>query len=291
MSQRELSDRDKRRIAERAMRFDPARLIELLGSYCVERSQIVFESNPERASASIVESVSFADDGSVTVRTNLGLLGDRGTLPTYFQLVVERGGASDAFQEFVRFFDDRLIENLLRSTYPERDETLFEDWPRTVESFRRMAAIASEGLLQSLLAKVFPELRVHVRRAAIERSRPTPSFVMGLGELDGGALLGEGVVVEPRGFAVDLVARDAVAGGGRRWPDVVVERYRSTIEPALSGQQIALELDLTVVDHEERAGLVDNGFLGYQRVGGEASTVHRMRLFRGVVGEAPISNA
>lgn len=287
----ELSDRLKKRIAAKASSFDPMRLVELLASYGVERSQIVFESNPERASASVVESVSFTDDGGVVIRTNLGLLGDRGTLPTYFQLVVERGGANEAFHEFVRFFDNRLIENLLRSTYPERDETLFENWPRTVEAFRRMAAVASEGLLQSLLAKVFPELRVHVRRASIERSTPTPSFVMGLGDLDGGALLGEGVVMEPKGFAVDLVAHDAVAGGGRRWPDVVAERFRSTVEPALKGQQIALEIDLTVVDHEERAGLVDTGFLGYQRVGGDSSTVHRIRLFRGVVGEAPISNA
>jgi hypothetical protein len=46
-----------------------------------------------------------------------------------------------------------------------------------------------------------------------------------------------------------------------------------------------------VVDHEERAGLVDTGFLGYQRVGGDSSTVHRIRLFRGVVGETPVSNA
>ena len=287
----ELSERIKTRIVAKATTFDPMRLIELLGSYGIERSQIVFESNPERASASVVESVAFRDDGTVVVRTNLGLLGDRGTLPTYFQLIVERGGANEAFQDFVRFFDDRLITNLLRSTYPERDDALFEDWPRTVEAFRRMAAIASEGLLQSLLAKVFPELRVHVRRAAIERSKPTPSFVMGLGELDGGALLGDGVVVEPKGFAIDLIAADAVAGGGRRWPDVVVDRLRATVVPVLEGQQIALEIDLTVVDHEERAGLVDTGFLGYQRVGGDSSTVHRIRLFRGVVGETPISNA
>lgn len=291
MAQGELTERMKKRIVAKATRFDPMRLLELLESYGVERSQVIFESNPERSSASIVESVTFGDDGTVLVRTNLGLLGDRGTLPTYFQLVIERGGANEAFQEFVRFFDDRLITNLLRSTYPERDPTLFENWPRTVEAFRRMAAIGAEGLLQSLLAKVFPELRVHVKRAAIERSKPTPSFVMGLGDLDGGALLGEGVVIEPKGFAVDLVAGDAVAGGGRRWPDVVVERLRSVVVPVLEGQQIALEVDLTVVDHEERAGLVDTGFLGYQRVGGDSSTVHRIRLFRGVIGETPISNA
>jgi len=161
----ELTEAVKAKITRLASRFDPARLVEVLEGYGVHEADIIFESNPERAGASTVDSIRFEPSGVVVVRVNLGLLGDRGTLPSYFQMMLERGSALESFQDFVRFFDDRLVTNLLRATYPERDAELFPDWPRTVGHFRRMSAITSDALLQSVLAKIFPELRVHVKRA------------------------------------------------------------------------------------------------------------------------------
>ncbi len=274
----------KAKIVARASAFDPARLVSLLASYGVPSEDVLFESNPERAGATIVDSVRFESSGAVVIRLNLGLLGDRGTLPSYFQMVVERGGATEAFHDFIRFFDHALLANLLRVTYPENDPALFEDWPRAVSSFRRMAVVGSEALLQSLLAKVFPELRVHVRRAPLDRSAPAASLVVGESGLDGGGLLGEGSMTEPNGFSVLLVALEASPGGRRRWPELVVQRLRDRVAPALEGQRIALDAELVVLDHEERAGLAEAGYLGYERVGGESSSVHRVRLFRGVLG-------
>jgi hypothetical protein len=288
MAARELTEGLKEKIAKRASRFDPIRLVDLLESYGVHPSDVIFESNPERAGASVVDSVRFEPSGVVVIRVNLGLLGDRGALPSYFQLMLERGGAMEAFQDFIRFFDDRLVTNLLRATYPERDPELFADWSRAVGHFRRMSAITSDGLLQSVMAKMFPELRVHVKRARIANSNESASLVMGESGLDGGGLLGAGSSVEPNGFAITFVAMEASAGGGRRWPDVLTERMRERLEPILEGHHVALDVELVVVDHEEQVLLEGHGFLGYERIGGPPSAVHRVRLFRGLVGRDPI---
>jgi hypothetical protein len=289
MVTRELTDELKAKIIARANAFDPVRLVDLLSSYGFAPEDVLFESNPERASASIVDSIRFEANGTVVVRVNMGLLGDRGTLPSYFQRVVEESGDPDAFQDFIRFFDDRLISNLLRVTYPERDKALFEDWPRTVAHFRRIAAIGAESLLQSLLQKTFPELRVHVKRSAIPRAQAEASLVMGSAGLDGGGLLGAGQMVEPRGFSVSLVAFEPTAGGGRRWAEVIVDRLVQRMEPVLSGQRLALDIELVVVDHEDVAGLKTMGFLGYERMGGGHSAIHALRIYRGMVGHDPIA--
>jgi hypothetical protein len=288
MATLELTEAVKAKIVRLAARFDLARLLELLESYGVHPSDVVFESNPERAGASTIDSVRFEASGAVIVRVNLGLLGDRGTLPTYFQMAVERGGALESFQEFARFFDDRLVTNLLRATYPERDAELFPDWPRTVSNFRRMSGVASDALLQSVLAKIFPELRVHVRRASIHTSGAEASLVVGESGLDGGGLLGHGMTVEPNGFSVTFVAMEATAGGARRWPEVVAERLQERVVPILAGHHVALDAELVVVDHEEQVQLEGHGFLGYERMGGPTSSVHRVRLFRGRLGRDPI---
>ena len=288
---RELTDRIKAKIMAKAMAFDPVRLVDLLATYGVPPEDILFESNPERAAASTVESIRFEENGMVVVRVNLGLQGDRGTLPAYFQLLIEQGGAVESFHEFIRFFDDRLIQTLLRVTYPERDPALFEQWPRTVENFRRIASIGSEGLLQSLLSKTFPELRVHVKREPIARAASAAaSMVMGTAGLDGGGLLGSGQMVEPNGFEVTLVATEPTAGSGRRWAEVIVERFKDRVEPVLAGQRIVFDLHLKVVDHEDLAEIQGIGFLGYERVGGSKSSVHSMRLYRGMVGRDLISH-
>lgn len=288
MGTHELTEDVKARIVKGAARFDPIRLIDLLETYGVHPADVIFESNPDRAGASVVDSVRFEPSGIVVIRVNLGLLGDRGTLPSYFQLMLERGGAMDAFQDFVRFFDDRLVTNLLRMTYPERDPELFSNWPRTVSRFRRMSAITSDGLLQSVVAKIFPELRVHVKRARIVNSSESASIVVGESGLDGGGLLGAGTSVEPNGFSVTFVATESTAGGGRRWPDVVSERMRDRLVPILDGHHVALDVELVVVEHEEQVLLEGHGFLGYERIGGPASAVHRVGLFRGLVGRDPI---
>jgi hypothetical protein len=288
MATLELTEAVKAKITRLASRFDPARLVEVLEGYGVHEADIIFESNPERAGASTVDSIRFEPSGVVVVRVNLGLLGDRGTLPSYFQMMIERGSALESFQDFVRFFDDRLVTNLLRATYPERDAELFPDWPRTVGHFRRMSAITSDALLQSVLAKIFPELRVHVKRAPIYTSGAEASLVIGASGLDGGGLLGHGMTVEPNGFSVTFVAIDATAGGGRRWPDVVADRLRERVEPILAGHHVALDAELVVVDHEEQVQLEGHGYLGYERIGGPQSSVHRVRLYRGRIGRDPI---
>ncbi len=275
-------------IQARAYSFDPARLIDLLAYYGVPREDITFESNPDRASASTIDSIRFQDDGRVLVRVNMGLLGDTGTLPSYFQLVVERSGTIESFRDFVRFFDDRLISSLIRATYPERDPTLFGHWPSAVVNFRRLSVVGSGALLQSLLAKTFPELRVHVQRTSIFRSDAGASLVMGENLLDGGGLLGEGRMADPNGFAVTLVAFEPTASGGRRWPGLIARRFVERVEPVLAAQRLAFDMELVVVDHEERAGLQKAGFLGYERMGGASESVHRVRLYRGVVGHDAI---
>ena len=68
-----------------------------------------------------------------------------------------------------------------------------------------------------------------------------------------------------------------------------MDRLVDRVEPVLAGQRLALDIELVVVDHEDVAGIKTMGFLGYERMGGDSSAVHALRIYRGMVGHDPIA--
>src|SRR5208282_6583672 len=62
---------------------------------------------------------------------NLGLLGTQSPLPSYFKRILEDANVDEqSFLDFLRFFDHKLLENYLRSIYPERDPAVFHDFEK-----------------------------------------------------------------------------------------------------------------------------------------------------------------
>lgn len=279
----------EQRIAERAREFDLGPLMRLLEAEGYPPEHILFESNPDPVSSpALVEAVTFHRKPvpRVVVTLNLGLMGANGLLPSYFMEVAEQTLEPDAFFDFIRFFDHRLLTAFLRAIYPERDGALFEDWERAKGFYFRMLGVGSVATLQWLFQLHFPELRVCAIRGAFRNTTASHALRTGISHLDGTAVLGRIYESDAAGFRVELLADEETTSSGETWPHVVQRRLTDTLLPLLAPSRLTLVVGLTVLSHSSWARLDPDGFLGYERLRGNANTGYRMVIFEGETGDA-----
>ena len=149
------------KVMRMARQFDVRCLLDLLFAKGYHREDILFEGTHEGASLTLVENVTFRQPPSrgVLITLNLGLLGDNSLLPSYFFAVIEGTPHPERFFDFIRFFDHRLIESLLRAIYPEGDTSLFASWDDTLRAFLKMLGPGSVSTMHWLAQLYFPETR------------------------------------------------------------------------------------------------------------------------------------
>lgn len=276
------------RIAARAREFDLVSLVRRLREAGYERGDLLFESNPEPASSGgVVESVSFLPSPRrALVTLNLGLLGDRPLLPSYFLEIAEQALDSEPFYDFIRFFDHALLEAHLRALVPEEDERLYADFQSTKHAYFRMLGPGSVSTLQWLFQLYFPELRTAVRRQAFNAASANHALRAGHSLLDGTAVVGSVYDARAPGFEVDLCAEYESDDVGVAWPHVIRGRLDRHLLPLLAPARIPLTVNLVVLAHASWARLSKSGFLGYERLMGDASAPHRIALYQGNTGES-----
>ena len=278
----------ERRIHERAKAFDLGPLLRLLEAQGYDAEHTLFESNPEPvATASLVEAVTFhaSPVRRVVVMLNLGLQGANGLLPSYFQQVAEQLPDPEPFNDFLRFFDHRLLQGLVRALHPERDTGLVGDWEETKDSYFRMVGVSSVATLQWLFQQYFPELRLVCARQRFRtrseghgpRAGPTP--------LDGTGVLGNAYAVELSGFQVELQADEELDPRGTPWPVLVQQRFHRFVLPLLKPARLRLEVVLTV-PHGLPARLGPPGSLGYERFPAKHDGPLRRLIFLGDTADA-----
>lgn len=272
------------RIAARAKEFDLGPLLRLLEAEGYGPGQVLFESNPEPVSAAaFVEAVTFhrSPYRRVVVTLNLGLLGANSLLPSYFLELAEQCPDPEAFFDFIRFFDHRLLESFARALYPEHDSALVGDWERTKGFYFQMLGVGSVATLQWLFQLYLPELRVWASRIGFRHVTRGHEVRTGTSPLDGTAVLGDSYVSESPGFQVELHAEEEADARGREWPQVVERRLRESILPLLAPSRLRLEVGLTVASHAIWARIARRGYLGYERFEGGAPGGHRLVIFHG----------
>ncbi|MBM7118732.1 type VI secretion system baseplate subunit TssG [Archangium primigenium] len=277
------------RIVARAREFDLGPLLRLLDAEGYPSESILFESNPESVSAaSLVEAVTFhaVPHRRVVVTLNLGLLGANALVPSYFLEVAEQSHNPDAFFDFIRFFDHRLLEEFVRALHPERDSARFGDWERTKGFYFRMTGVGSVATLQWLFQLYFPELRAWVTPQAFRHTTSGHGLRTGLAPLDGSAALGNTYTTEAAGFRVELHADSESDARGEDWPWVVERRLAAHLWPLLSPLRLRLEVGLSVAAHAQWARLTQRTFLGYERLQGETRPGHRLVIFHGDTGDS-----
>jgi hypothetical protein len=280
------------RIAARAREFDIGPLLRVLERNGFGREEVLYESNPEPvASGALIERVTFYGEParSVTLTLNIGLLGPDALLPSYFLEIAEQAREPEALFDFLRFFDHRLIENALLALHPEMNPAMFADWDRTKGFYLKMIGLGSTSTLQWLFQLYFPELRAGVTRRPFRNSSTIHALRTGESKLDGTAVLGRVYESSAAGLRVELYAQEETDELGRAWPHVVRERLGETLLPLLAPFRLPLLVSLTVLVHQSWSRLTPAGYLGYERVRGEAESGHRIVIYEGNTGDpAPV---
>ncbi len=284
----------EQKISRSARRFDLRTLVKLLEQAGYPRESILFQGNNEGGAASIVHEIEFRIKPlqTVLITVNLGLLGDNGLLPSYFVSAVEKSNDPDRFYDFIRFFDHRLISNYLAAVFPEDDPAVYPDYQAVQRSLLRMGGFGSVATLQWLGQTYFPDLRSYVTRQAFSNATESHSFRTGASALDGTSVIGRAYESDAQGFVLELIAEDETDDRGRSWAAVARKRLDERLMPVLSPFRIPLMIRLRVLRHEswarlDRPSTEESGFLGYDRLRGDAEAGHSVVLFRGITGAQP----
>jgi len=280
------------RITREARTFDLRPLVELLVAKGYERDEILFEGTHEGESASLVEAVRFRPKPhqGVTISLNMGLLGDNSLLPSYFFQVIEGTAEPERFYDFIRYFDHHLLENMRRALFPEDEHGVYRSYERMLRSFFRMLGPGSASTLCWLGQLYFPELGVRVRRWIFTDSSDAYAFRTGESLLDGTGILGRRYQSDAAGLVLDLFAEEETDARGRTWPNVVRLRLNEYLLPLLAPFRIPLVVRLTVLFHASWVRVdvpfaQQHGYLGYERIQGDAESGHTTVLYRGVTGQ------
>jgi hypothetical protein len=289
-------DEDRRpafeaRIVREARRFELKPLLDLLVARGYPREEILFEGTHEGSSTSLVEAVRFekAPVRIVVVTLNLGLLGDNTLLPSYFFQMIDKSPEPERFYDFIRFFDHRLIQSLLLALYPQDDGALYRDWSEVLRSFFRMLGPGSIATLHWVAQRYFPDLGVEVGRWAFTDTSEAHAAVSGESALDGSAILGRSYQSDTAGFGIDLFADEEKNERGRAWPNIVKLRLNEQVLPLLAPFRVPLRVRLTVRHHASWVRVdvpfaATRGYLGYERIHGDADSGHTTVIYRGVAG-------
>jgi hypothetical protein len=281
------------RVEREAGRFDLRPLMELLAVMGYSPRDVEFESTSERVTGGVVNAIEFVKKPfrHVRVTVNIGLLGDNALLPSYFFQIVEKSADPDRFYDFIRFFDNRLIEAYYRAAYPESDTAVYRDFDEVQRSFTRMLGMGSTSTLAWITKLFFPELRVTVGRRAFKSATASHALRTGMSMLDGTGILGRVYESDSAGFLIDLTADEETDGAGRAWPHVVRARLEERLLPILAPHRLAIVVRLRVLFHASwvhmDAPIIEDkrGYLGFERLRGDAEAGHTLVIYRGIVGD------
>lgn len=238
----------------------------------------------------------------VSLSVNLGLQSCRSPLPAYFRGFATDPEVAEPLGELLALLDDQLLERRFAAYAPERDPGVFpagapgrSRWPEAQRDLLALTALRSPSALHWLFAKVFPELRVTVRRAPQSRWVETPEVRLGAAEL-GVAALGGPARLPVQGMEVVLIAGARLShlpdpGGPRPWPGVVEERLSALIFPPLRETGLSLEVTLLILDEEAEAHLDRDreglpSWVGVDPLRPDADIPQRVLIFAGPVPPA-----
>lgn len=275
-------------IARRAGSFDPIALLDLLAFLGWRSEEILFESHESVISQPrLVHAVEFRPKPlpHIAVQLNMGLTATQTPLPAYFRDLLQDPDIDEqAFGEFLRFFDHRLLQAFLASIYPERDPGVIKDWEQTKQSYLKLIGIRCHSTIHWLFSLAFPELQVNVARGTLSR------FV----KLEG-AELGVSVVGDPRtvlggwtkapvpGFHVTLFCDEEHTDFGRPWAEEVRRRLDSVVFPAISDAALELKVSLVIRSEKVWAQLRPGSYLGFDRIKGGNRRNREVQVWKGSV--------
>ncbi|MEE2902069.1 MAG: hypothetical protein VYC39_07045 [Myxococcota bacterium] len=286
---RQLSERERRdelqvQISKKARKFELLPLIRVLNSIGYSFDDIIWKSNRDSANAnSIIESVDFSlsKQKLVSVCVTRGLLGADSLLPSYFHRLVNQMVDPEPFYEFIHFFEHGLIREFVLSIYPQLNQKVTGDWANLKASYLGMNGVSSISTLTWLFQLYFPELVVKVKRQNVSDSTDSYAFRTGTNTLDGTGIVGNMYAAQVQGFRITMLAQDERNDVGQLWPHVVRHRLHGHLASLLEKFRLHLTVELEIQQHETWASIQQSGFLGYDRIRGEAESGHTVLVHHG----------
>ncbi|AUX29121.1 MULTISPECIES: hypothetical protein [Sorangium] len=252
-------------IRRRARAFDAPALVALLREK-LPGLAIRFRGRASLATQpTLVDGVEFAPD-HVVVTLNLGLRSSTSPLPSYFHELLAHPRAGPALEEILALLDDRLLRDRVDGLGPEAAERLL---PRAGDLRRDALALArpaSPLALRWILARIYPELGVTVRRAPVRRGMAAEDPRLGQARLGHAALGGEVEVAAP-GLDVILTTEESTTWSGEPWAAEARRRLSAHVLPAL--RDTGAHLRVVLVDREARGrlDLLGASHLGFEALG------------------------
>lgn len=278
---------DESEISRRATGFEPLALVELLLHRGYRPEEILFRSQPGTASpVSLVASVEFesAPIRHVVVTLNHGLLGPSSPLPSYFKQLLAHGDVDEAsFLEFLRFYDHRILDELLKAASPERDERVFADFDGLKRSYLNLIGIRSISTLHWLFELAFPELDVRVERGPLSRDVPLAGTRLGVSRLGGDSVLGGQTRVAVPGFAVTIYCDEEHTDFGTPWVEEVRRRLDDVVFPAVIDAAPDLRVSVVLRSEKVWAQLRPTSYLGFDRLKGGQRRNRQVLVWNGQV--------
>ena len=274
------------KISQNARNFEILPLVRVLETAGFAFDDILWKSSRDTAKAnSVIESVDFSlsKQGLVSVCVTRGLFGADGLLPSYFHRLVNEMSDPEPFFEFMHFFEHGLIREFVLSLYPQVNHGVTGNWANLKASYLGMSGVSSVSTLTWLFQLYFPELVVRVTRQNVADSTDSYAFRTGTNTLDGTGIVGNTYAAQVQGFRITMLAQDERNDIGQLWPHVVRERLQKFLTSLLEKFRLHLTVELEIQQHETWASIQQSGFLGYDRIRGDAETGHRVLVHHGIL--------
>ena len=178
-------------------------------------------------------------DADVELTSNLGLLSGRSPIPSYFLKYFTHSAVQRPLFELLRLLDHVLIRDRLETFAPEeRSESL----AAVQRNLLPLGGVAAPCFVDWLFRRVFPELRVAVRRETAELPLSTARAAVGYSAL-GAAVLCGGAQARDAAVEVTLATADAAFGDGS-WRSEAERRVHAEILRWLKGFDLTLRVVL-----------------------------------------------
>lgn len=275
------------KICQRIYEFDVYALLQLLYSMGYHQEEIFFKSNfPPVSPPSLLEKIEFRVKPirQVVITINMGLFGALSPLPSYFIRTIENvGGGEIPVLTFLGFFDHNLLQNYLKSIYPELDNSLYPDWESNKRSYFRLLEFHATTFLHRLFQLVFPELGVAVQKSQHKRQIRSGGIRLGETILGDATVLGAYASVALPGFDITLYCDEEYGDKRNTWADKVVKRLYATIFPILKEIDIDLKIFLVIRSQKGWMQLQKESSIGVDKLRSDVEQNRIVTLFRGLV--------
>lgn len=272
-------------IAANIHHFDLCALLKLLRSYGIGREEVYFLGNTNQSSySSLCHEIAFADTPpKVTITLNMGLLSSGFAIPSYIhQMIDSRDIQSDKFVRFINFFNHHLVDKFVLMAIPELNEDFFPNWKQTQLHYLSQLGFESISTLWFLIALVFPDLKVDVKKNPQILKIHTSSLILGRDTLGPNSFLGNRFKQTLSSFKITLSTDDERSETGTPWPLEINKRLIDFLFPILKKTDLHLSIVLHVKNKANYLTLDRKSYLGFDRMG-KSSHSFQLVIFYGLI--------